>query len=148
MPQKIHHHVARLSTLMISILLLIKPLWADESNLWQCTASDSESKQWVVRNRYERAAISKAFDACKKQSHVPISCKIDPGVCKGFDHEGSVSTSWQCTALDQNAKPWVGHADTSQDDAALAAQAICHKNSPVPDSCYINLLTCLTYTKH
>ena len=131
-----------LATLIVSILLLTtKSLWADEDRYWQCTTSDSDNKQWVAKSIYERAATSKAFDACKKQSRVPASCKTDPGVCAGFDHGVRVQASWKCTALDQNANPWIGYA-YSQDDAAIAAKTQCKQHSSVAESCYINLLTC------
>ena len=132
----------RLATLIIFILLPMPPLWANETNYWQCSASDSEGLQWMAKSVYERAATSKAYDACKKQSHDPVSCKADLGVCEGFDHGVSISPLWQCTALDQNAKPWSNQSRISQDDAAMAAKAYCEEHSPAPDSCYINLSTC------
>ncbi len=120
--------------------LVTQSLWAD--NDWQCTASDSENKQWVERSLYERSATSKAFDACKKQSHVPASCKADLGVCEGFEHGVSISPLWQCTALDQQAKTWVARSYANMDEAAIASKAYCVERSTDPDSCYINLLMC------
>jgi len=127
---------------ILTILLFIKPLWADENHYWQCTASDSENKRWAKKSMYERAATNKAFDACKKQSNVPASCKADLGVCEGFEHGISVSPLWQCMALDQNAKPWIGNSYGNMDEAAIAAKTRCVELSADPDSCYINLLTC------
>ena len=49
---------------------------------------------------------------------------------------------WRCTALDQMAQSWVGHISANRDDAALDAEAYCQEHSSVPDSCYIDLLTC------
>ncbi len=126
----------------LAILLITNPLWAlDTGHYWQCTSSDSDNKQWVAQGIFERAAISKAFDACKKQSRVPESCKPDPGVCAGFDHDVRIQTAWRCTALDQDANPWVGQA-YSQDDAAMIAKSLCKEHSTIPGSCYMNVLTC------
>lgn len=127
---------------IIFMIYLMPPLWANEAPYWRCTASDSDGKQWEEKSMYERAAISKAFDACKKQSQIPASCKADTGVCEGFDHGVSISPSWQCTALDQNAKPWLSHSYVNMDDAAMAAKSTCEQRSVSPDSCYINLSTC------
>lgn len=128
--------------LIISALLILKPLWADGASYWQCTASDSDGNQWIGKSIYERAATSKAFDACKKQSRVPASCKADVGICEGFDHGISISPMWQCTALDERGHAWNNPAYNDRDAAALTAKTLCKENSAVPESCYINLLTC------
>ncbi len=127
------------ATLIISMILLTNPLWADESRYWQCTTSDGDNKQWMLKSIYERSARGKTTDACKKQSQIPASCKTD---CEGFNHGLSTRPSWTCTALDQNAKPWVSAAYTSYDDAAIAAKARCKELSSMPDSCFLNVATC------
>lgn len=126
---------------MLFLLLTMNSLWANDS-YWHCTASDSEHKQWIEQSLYERAAISKAFDACKKHSHVPASCKVDIGVCEGFDHEMSIRPVWQCTALDEQGTTWHGQTNIDMDAAALSAKALCTQRSVAPDTCYINVLTC------
>ena len=124
----------------ITVLLLTNPLWAAETSYWQCTTSDGNNKQWVLKSIYERAARAKTFDVCKKQSEIPSSCKTD---CEGFNHGVSTRPLWQCTALDQNAKPWISQAYAQRDDAAIGAKMRCKELSSVPDSCYINLSTCV-----
>ena len=123
----------------ITVLLLANPLWAGEASYWQCTTSDDDNKQWVMKSIYERAARAKTVDACKKQSENPSSCKTD---CEEFNHGVSTQPLWQCTALDQNAKPWISQAYTQRDDAAIAAKMRCQELSSIPDSCYISLSTC------
>lgn len=148
------------ATLFFSLIFITGSLWGNntmaENNYWQCTAYDSEEKQWIVKNAYERVAINKAFEACKKESRAPASCKATNESCDYFangtnSNRPKVSVNmnrtfsdamWQCTALDQMAKPWVGNPSSNKDDAALGAKAYCQQHSTVPDTCYINLLTC------
>ena len=139
-----------LSTLLVCFMLCSNTLWANE-DYWQCSAHDNQEKEWSAKSSYERVASNKAFEACKKESQVPNSCKpilescafsgerVDNEALLYPQHEGS---GWQCTALDQNARAWVGKVHTNQDSAALDAKAYCQQHSSSPDSCYINLLTC------
>ena len=113
-----------------------------EKNYWQCTASDHNDKQWVARSEYERGATNKAFEGCKKESSLPTSCKVAKENCEEIVKGVSTRPMWQCTALDQMARPWRSSFYPQRDDAALGAKAYCQHNSKVPDSCYINLLTC------
>ena len=138
----------------VILLVIFKPLLAytdigHVNNYWQCNASDREKKQWIGRGAYSRVASSKAFEACKKESHAPTSCISSEGVCEYYVHGVSTSVygmnehaQWQCVALDQMAKSWESNINSNRDDAALEAKAFCHEHSSVPDSCYINLLTC------
>jgi hypothetical protein len=50
---------------------------------------------------------------------------------------------WQCTALDQTGEPWQSNFYSQRLDAALGAKAFCKEKSSVPDTCYINLVTCI-----
>lgn len=129
------------------ILSMILPslIWADtlsSSSYWQCSAHDSTDKQWVAKSVYERAATNQAYDGCKKQSTNPTSCKIAKEFCEYFANGKSNRPMWQCTALDLMAKPWVSNTYSQRDDAAIAAKAYCQEQSSMPDTCYINLLTC------
>jgi hypothetical protein len=45
-------------------------------------------------------------------------------------------------AIDLHAKAWLGDIYRKRNDAALGAKAYCKDQSGVPDTCYINLLTC------
>ena len=109
---------------------------------WQCTASDGDEKQWVATGDYERSATNKAYEGCKKSSKLPLSCKVAKENCEAIINGVSTRPMWQCTALDQMAKAWPSSFYTHRDDAALAAKAYCQQRSSMPDSCYINLLTC------
>lgn len=126
--------------MFVLVLLLTNASFADETSYWQCTTSDKSNKQWVIKNKYERAARGQSFDACKKQSPVPASCETD---CEGFNHGVSTRPLWQCTALDQNAKAWISQTYAQRDDAEMNAKARCKTLSSIPDSCYLNTLTCV-----
>lgn len=143
------------NALFISFLHFLAPCYAedpsDAHNHWKCIAYDSAKKQWEVSNKYERVALNRALDDCKKQSNTPKSCAATEEFCEFFGtKEKSVENAsspgaranWQCTALDQTAAPWVGKISSDKDDAALDAKATCQKKSTEPDTCYINLLTC------
>lgn len=124
------------------VLCGTKQIWADEVNYWQCAANDNQSKQWIVRSAYERVAMTRAFDACKKQSATPISCKFDKESCEYFANGISTRPMWQCTALDQMAKPWMSDIYNTRDKAAIQSKEYCQQHSGMPESCYINLMTC------
>ncbi len=138
----------------IVLLLVLNSPWAASNtapmtNYWQCNAHDNEKNQWIGKNPYARVATNKAFEACKKESRTPASCKAPQSTCEYIVNGVSTGayalsdhSTWQCIALDQLAKTWVGDTHSNRDDAALAAKSYCKKYSTVPDSCYINLLTC------
>ena len=117
-------------------------LMADDLNYWQCTAHDAQNKQWTVSNSYQLTAINKAFDACKKASQIPGSCKSSREDCDFFLHGVSTRPMWQCPALDAEAKVWRSNIYIHADDAALAAKAYCHSKSDLPDTCYTYLFMC------
>lgn len=130
----------------LSYLLLSQTVFAEHfdpnSNYWYCSASDAEDKEWTVTSGYELAAINKAFDACKKESRMPATCKVAKENCEVFVNGLSTRPMWRCTALDQTAQPWRSNVYSQRDDAALAAKAYCQDESSLPDTCYINLITC------
>lgn len=128
-------------TLLILVIFFIIPTaWAND---WECTVHDSENKQWIEKNIYERAATNKAYAACRKESRVPKTCTIAHDACEEFKQGVSMRPSWRCTALDGKATPWVSNTYPKRDDAANAAKAYCTEHSLEPESCYINLLTCV-----
>lgn len=140
--------------LFFSTLLLTKTTWAEQSYPdaatqphFTCMAYDSEQKQWAGESTYAITASNKALDGCKKQSHFPESCKIAKEQCQDIEQftsaAGPSQALWRCTALDQAAKTWVGNTYSQGDAAAIAAKEYCRKNSSIPDSCYVNLLTCV-----
>ena len=127
--------------LMLLLLCIIEPGWADDG-YWECAAQDAEQKQWVIKSPYERVASTKAFEACKKQSIAPISCKIPKENCDYFSNGLNTHPMWRCLALDQMSKLWRSEIHTNRDEAALESKAFCQQHSPMPESCYINLMTC------
>lgn len=109
---------------------------------WQCIVEDSANKQWTAKSPYQKIAINTAFAECKKESQYPASCKASKSNCEGFNLGKSTKPYWQCTALDLTAEPWKSNFYIQREDAALAAKAFCKANSTIPDTCYINLVTC------
>jgi hypothetical protein len=111
-------------------------------NYWQCTSSDKEHNQWLAKSQFELSATNRAMEACKKQSQYPQSCKAPKESCDAIINGYSTRPMWQCTALDVMAKPWRSSFYVQRDDAALGAKNYCRQKSSLPDTCYINLLTC------
>lgn len=130
-----------------SMVFFVAPSWSDPviekvDHYWQCSARDSAENQWLIKDTYQRVASSKAFDACKKQSNAPMTCRSPRNHCEYFVNGITTRPMWRCTALDWDALPWKGNVNSSQDDAALDAKDYCKEGSRLPDTCYINLLTC------
>ena len=138
--------------------LALSPLWAKDpsaqpkDNYWQCLTVDKDHKEWTSENTFKRMAMYKAFDACKKESPSPMTCKTSKDACHYIRQtpngvQDSVFSSntavWRCTALDKAAKAWIGNPSSNQDEAALGAKTSCESQSTLPDTCYVNLLTCL-----
>ncbi|WP_298625970.1 hypothetical protein [uncultured Legionella sp.] len=119
----------------------------EEGSYWQCITRDKTDREWTARNSYQKVAINIAFDACKKESEFPASCKAAKSDCEGFYRGMSTKPLWRCTALDQTAEPWFSNFYSQRDDAALAARAYCRENSTVPDTCYINMVTCRNFNE-
>ena len=132
--------------LFIFFLFSFQFAWAEEGrsseNYWQCTTTDGEEKAWVAQGAYELSAINQAFAACKKASALPRTCKSSKHTCEFFVNWQTTKPMWRCVALDRMANQWPSNIYFVRDDAALAAKAFCKDRSPIPASCYINLLTC------
>lgn len=109
---------------------------------WECTVKDSEHRQWTAHNIYQRLATNNAFDACKKNSKLPLSCHTNSDSCESFTHGLSNRPMWQCTALDHMAKTWTSSIYSQRDEAAIAAKSNCQQHSHQPEACYVNLITC------
>ena len=140
------------SILFLALMGVIKPMWAENSSYWQCMARDGLKKQWDAKSSYERVATNKALEACKKESKVPTTCTAVQDSCN-YVGKPTVNTPnsidgaiWKCTALDSAAQAWP-HVSTNRDAAALSAKSNCVQHSTVPDTCYINLLTCININK-
>lgn len=139
----------------IGLCMLFNPLWAAN---WQCIAQDSEEKHWIAHSGYERTASNKALELCKKESHAPSTCSVPAETCSYLAQSNNpnptIVTSivrttsspnaslWQCTALDWRARAWLNRPAPNQDMAALSAKAFCQKHSSLPETCYVNLITC------
>lgn len=128
-----------LSGLLITSYCIAKPI---NGGYWQCTTKDRTSKQWTITNAYQKIALNLSYEACKKESHSPESCTTSLNDCEGFQLGMSTSPYWRCTALDRTAGVWQSNYYRVREDAALAAEAYCKNNSTVPDTCYINMVTC------
>jgi len=125
------------------LLFLSYQLYAENiTDAWHCTAEDEAHKQWTSSSNYERAAVNKAFEQCKKESQFPESCKTSHNDCDYVVNGYSTKPMWQCKAMDQMAKIWPSNFYAQRDDAAIAAKAYCQQRSSFPDTCYINLITC------
>lgn len=117
---------------------------APQTDFWQCTATDPSNQTWTAQHQYQQAAINQAFEQCKKLSHTPESCSISKSACDFFANGTNTTSLWQCTALDKMNKTWKSRLYRNRDDAAIAARAYCEQKSGMPDTCYVNLLTCKT----
>lgn len=126
------------------VLLLSFSLNAEnaERTLWRCTAFDAQNRDWIFESSFELTAINKAYEACKKQSNIPSSCKAAKEACELLVNGVTTRPMWRCVALDQMAEAWPSNIYRHRDDAALAAKAYCQDHSAFPDTCYINLITC------
>jgi hypothetical protein len=117
-------------------------VWSDDVNFWQCHVEDIDAQIWTTEHTYQRTAMNKAYENCKKESKHPQSCRAAKTACEYFVNGVSDTPSWKCTALDRMSKIWVSNPYPHRDDAVLAARAYCMQRSGVPDSCYVNLLMC------
>lgn len=112
------------------------------NDFWQCTTRDASDKEWQAVGDHEISALNKSYEACKKDSNAPASCKTSKEECEFMANGTSTRPMWRCTAYDQMAKTWPSNLYRHRDDAAIAAKAFCEDRSGFPDTCYINLMTC------
>ncbi len=110
---------------------------------WICKTHDNANREWINKSSYQKVALNLSFDRCKKESKNPRSCKTSANDCEGFHLGLSTKPYWRCTALDSTATAWKSNYYTNKDDAYLAAKAYCKSKSKVPDTCYVNFMTCL-----
>lgn len=142
-----------MARMMIYLVILLSsmPLFAagtmPSGQYWQCAVSDGDHKEWMANSSYQLTAINKAYDACKKESQNPESCKASKEACDAYLDGYMVSPIWQCTALDFYANAFKSNVYKKKYDAALAAQAYCQDNSDSPDSCYVRLFGCENLNK-
>lgn len=112
-------------------------------NYWKCSIKDNENRVWTASNSYQKIAFNVAIDNCKKGSKVPASCMASKSTCVNYSNGINMTPMWECTAIDESAEPWVSNPNPQREEAALSAKAYCQENSQLPDTCYINLITCI-----
>lgn len=135
----------KLSLLMLALnnhCLLAAPITA-EMNYWQCTSHDQLNKTWVITNHYKKVALNFAWAHCKKESQFPTSCSLSKTRCTYIYHGMDTTPMWQCTAIDYGAKAWTSDVYPQKDEAALAAKTYCNEKSAKPNTCFINMITCI-----
>ncbi len=140
-----HHFKYYLLLLVFSCGTGVTAPLSDRGNYWICTTKDNANQQWSAKSTYQKAALNLAFATCKKESKTPSTCKASISDCEGFNQGMSTKPMWQCTALDHTAEPWKSNFYSQRDDAALGAKAFCREKSTVPDTCYINMVTCASF---
>ncbi len=114
-----------------------------QQSYWQCLSHDSMNMHWTVTSTYQKAALNLSYDQCKKASTNPKSCSMTVNECRYFRDGRDTTPMWQCTSIDRQAEAWKSTAYPSRDDAALGAQDYCKANSAVPETCFINTITCV-----
>jgi hypothetical protein len=121
--------------------------WAEpidpKSTFWQCSIQDGAQLQWTSQSTYRKIALTLAYDACKKNSQSPASCRMRRIVCDHFIAGINISPMWRCAALDREANLWRSNLYPHREEAAMAAKAYCAHNSDIPRTCYVNLITCV-----
>jgi hypothetical protein len=118
-------------------------VYALPNNLtWRCNILDENNIQWSNESVFKRKAINTIYDSCKNNSRAPTSCNKNNVQCGSFLNGISTIPIWQCTALDSNAQAWQGDIAPQKDEAALNAKGKCTRQSAIPDTCYIHMLTC------
>lgn len=137
-----------LFNLVVSLIISCSSLsaLADNQSNWQCIAHDKTNKEWSASGSFQRSAINKAFEDCKKESQYPTTCKTSNSACESSVNGISTSPMWRCTAIDQLATKWTGNLYSHPDDAALGAKAYCQDRSVLPETCYVYLFMCKNMT--
>lgn len=133
---------AYLRLAMLMCLTLPAGMSMASGTSWTCTSQDSGGYRWTYSSSYQKVALNQAYLQCKKQSAEPKSCKSEAEACHYFIDGLDATPMWQCTAVDAASDAYNSTLYNHQDDAALGALAYCKKKSPVPDTCFINTITC------
>lgn len=128
--------------LFISIFTPLISFAMPINSYWICKTHDANDLEWTVKNGYKKIAINLAFDACKKQSKSPATCKTSNNDCDEFRNGVSIKPQWTCTALEKGSGYWRSNYYTHREDAAIAAKDYCKTQSSIPETCYVNLIGC------
>lgn len=126
----------------VSSVAVADTVVAAPETAWKCSASDKENKHWTAQGNFERMAATNALDACKKLSQIPGTCRLDHEQCSSTGPQPKPAGRWRCSALDKTAALWIGKTFPVRDNAALGAKDYCQKKSGLPETCYVNLITC------
>lgn len=109
---------------------------------WICKSHDKDHVEWTAKSEYRKIALNSSLAACKKRSTFPATCRTSHEDCEGYHLGLSIKPFWRCTALDRTAAYWRSNYYPHKDDAILAAKAYCKSKSSVPETCYVNVITC------
>ena len=112
-------------------------------NYWQCSTQDITQAKWFSQSAYQKIALNLSYAACKKDSKTPATCKSTKASCIRFINGINIMPLWRCTAFDREALAWRSNVYPNREDAALAALAYCKHKSPVPYTCFMNVVTCM-----
>jgi len=138
--------------LLLSVLIFLPVLSQaapaiNKEDYWLCSTHDQTNKLWTAKSAYKKAAINLAYDSCKKTSALPQTCKTSNSNCDHYIQGMSTRPLWRCTTLDEMASAWKSNYYSNRIDAALASKSYCKNKSPVPETCYTNLVTCFNYNE-
>jgi hypothetical protein len=136
--------LSKLGFILIALPLLTCAASNSHEDSWACKAHDEAHNEWTANNAYQKVALNRAFDDCKKQSESPTSCTISEGDCEGFLRGVRTKTLWRCTASDRATQSWKSNYYSNKEDAAQAAKDFCQKYSGLPESCFVSFAGCIS----
>lgn len=113
-----------------------------QNSHWQCASHDISGKQWLAESSFQRAAINKAWQSCKKNSHDPGSCETAKAYCEMVYLGRVIRSKWVCSSMDQMGHRWRSDTHNTRNDAVTGARMMCREQSTFPGSCYVRLMTC------
>jgi len=128
--------------IVFALIVMTLAVAADAEELtgeyWSCKGMDSSASTYTANAKFERQAITRALENCKKDSKYPISCKATPDMCQVFNP----TTTWRCAAFDNNGGNWHGEYVSSREGAISSAARSCHALSFTPSTCTVHVIAC------
>jgi len=121
---------------------LIASTLRGQNSKWQCASYDEGGRQWLAQSSFQRAAINKAWQACKQDSEDPGSCETAKAHCEMLIHGRVLRSRWMCSSMDQMGQYWRSDTHNTRNDAVLGARLMCQEQSTFPSSCYVRLMSC------
>lgn len=116
------------------------------ASTWLCSAYDSKKIRWQAQYEHRMEAARQATLACRRDSSEPASCTQGMQDCQKTDKDTN-APAWVCIAVDANAQSWHSNPYPNPADAAIAATDYCKSKSAVPDTCFVNTISCQDYRK-